>query len=56
MAGRLAAESVEIANLKWIESEKVGHDIGLPRALWMWYTTHRSLWLAAMRARGVPGF
>lgn len=43
------AEQEEIAKLKWIESEKAGHDIGEHRARWIWLTSHRSSWRAAMR-------
>ena len=38
------AEREEILRHKWIESEKVGHDVGFERALLDWTFTHRSKW------------
>jgi len=38
------AEREEILRHKWIESEKVGHDIGFERALLDWIVKHRSSW------------
>jgi len=38
------AEREEIMKHKWIESEKVGHDIGFERALTDWIIKHRSKW------------
>ena len=38
------AEREEILRHKWIESEKVGHDIGFERALLDWVMRHRSNW------------
>ncbi|GAB4176150.1 MAG: hypothetical protein Fur0032_16050 [Terrimicrobiaceae bacterium] len=38
------AEREEILRHKWIESEKVGHDIGFERALLDWIVKHRSEW------------
>jgi len=38
------AEREEILKHKWIESEKVGHDIGFERALTDWIIKHRSKW------------
>jgi hypothetical protein len=38
------AEREEILRHKWIESEKVGHDIGFERALTDWIIRHRSAW------------
>jgi hypothetical protein len=38
------AEREEILRHKWIESEKVGHDIGFERALTDWIVKHRSKW------------
>ena len=38
------AEKEEILKHKWIESEKVGYDIGFERALVDWITRHRSAW------------
>jgi len=53
---RFAEEAKEIDRLKWLESEKAGHDIGNDRAMWIWMTTHRSSWMKAMQASGVQGF
>lgn len=41
------AEREEILKHKWIESEKVGHDIGFERALTDWIVRHRSKWRKA---------
>lgn len=38
------AEREEILKHKWIESEKVGYDIGFERALTDWIMKHRSKW------------
>ena len=38
------AEREEIMKHKWIESERVGHDIGFERALTDWIIKHRSKW------------
>ena len=38
------AEREEILRHKWIESEKMGEDIGFERALLSWITTHRTAW------------
>lgn len=38
------AEREEILRHKWIESEKVGHDIGFERALLDWIVKHRAGW------------
>ena len=38
------AEREEILKHKWIESEKVGYDIGFERALTDWIMRHRSKW------------
>jgi hypothetical protein len=38
------AEKEEILKHKWIESEKVGHDIGFEAALVDWITQHRASW------------
>ncbi len=44
------AEREEILRHKWLESEKVGHDIGFERALLDWIRNHRDGWRAARRA------
>jgi hypothetical protein len=38
------AERNEILKHKWIESEKVGYDIGFERALLDWIVKYRSTW------------
>jgi len=44
------AEREEILKHKWIESEKVGHDIGFERALTDWIIKHRSKWRRSRQA------
>lgn len=51
------AEREEILKHKWIESERLGYDIGFERALLDWIRKHRDSWRAARRAQlaaGVP--
>ncbi len=43
------AERDEILKHKWIESEKVGFDIGFERALLDWIVKHRSTWRKSRR-------
>lgn len=38
------AEREEILKHKWIESQKVGRDIGFDHALYDWIINHRSTW------------
>ena len=38
------AEREEILRHKWIESEKLGQDIGFEKALLEWIVKHRSTW------------
>lgn len=38
------AEREEILRHKWLESEKVGHDIGFEKALLDWIVKYRSSW------------
>jgi hypothetical protein len=38
------AEKTEILRHKWIESEKVGRDIGFDAALIDWIVHHRAAW------------
>jgi len=45
------AEREEILRHKWIESEKVGHDIGFEKALLDWIVKHRSGWRALRQQR-----
>ncbi len=43
------AEREEILRYKWLESEKVGHDIGFEQALQGWIRNHRDKWRASRR-------
>ncbi len=43
------AEREEILRHKWIESEKVGFDIGFERALLDWIRNHRDKWRSERR-------
>jgi hypothetical protein len=45
------AEREEILRHKWLESEKVGYDIGFERALTDWILRHRSKWRRARHER-----
>lgn len=45
------AEREEILKHKWIESEKVGYDIGFERALTDWIMKHRSKWRQSRQAQ-----
>jgi hypothetical protein len=40
----LKAENDEIDRIKWLESEKSGHDIGILKARWLWVSKYKSLW------------
>ena len=39
----------EVEKHKWLESEKVGYDIGFERALVDWMLKHRKAWLDAKK-------
>ena len=43
------AEREEILKHKWLESERLGSDIGFERALLDWIRKHRESWRAARR-------
>ena len=50
------AEREEILKHKWLESERLGYDIGFERALLDWILKHREGWRAARRQNlYVPG-
>jgi hypothetical protein len=49
------AEREEILKHKWIESERLGYDIGFERALLDWIRKHRDSWRAARRAQLAGG-
>ena len=45
------AEREEILRHKWIESERLGYDIGFERALLDWIRKHRDAWRIARRTQ-----
>ena len=47
------AEREEILRHKWIESERLGQDIGFEHALLDWIRKHRESWRSARRAQGI---
>ena len=50
------AEREEILKHKWLESERLGYDVGFERALLDWIRKHRECWRAARRQQsGAPG-
>lgn len=50
------AEREEILKHKWLESERLGYDIGFERALLDWIRKHREGWRAARRqSQGAAG-
>ena len=49
------AEREEILKHKWIESERLGYDIGFERALLDWIRKHRDAWRANRRAQLAAG-
>ncbi len=48
------AEREEILKHKWLESERLGYDIGFERALLDWIRKHRESWRAARRHQQQP--
>ena len=44
------AEREEVLRHKWLESERLGHDIGFERALLDWIRKHRESWRVARRS------
>jgi hypothetical protein len=48
------AEREEILKHKWLESERLGYDIGFERALLDWIRKHREGWRAARRQGLTP--
>lgn len=48
------AEREEILKHKWLESERLGYDIGFERALLDWIRKHRESWRAARRQQANP--
>ena len=49
------AEREEILKHKWLESERLGYDIGFERALLDWIRKHREGWRAARRQHAPTG-
>ena len=49
------AEREEILKHKWLESERLGYDIGFERALLDWIRKHRESWRAARRQQQAGG-
>lgn len=48
------AEREEILRHKWLESERLGYDIGFERALLDWIRKHREGWRKSRRPRSLP--
>ena len=46
----LKLEKQEIDKLKWIESEKLGRDIGRHKAVFLWSRYHRKRWYTHMES------
>ncbi len=52
----LRAEAEQIARLKWLESERAGHDIGADYSAWLWSFRYRAGWISGLKAQGqYPG-
>ncbi len=49
------AEREEILRHKWLESERLGYDIGFERALLDWIRKHREDWRGARRGKSNVG-
>jgi hypothetical protein len=49
------AEREEVLRHKWLESERLGHDIGFERALLDWIRKHRESWRMARRSTSASG-
>ena len=49
------AEREEVLRHKWLESERLGHDIGFERALLDWIRKHRESWRVARRSTPASG-
>ena len=45
------AEREEVLRHKWLESERLGYDIGFERALLDWIRKHRECWRVARRSQ-----
>ncbi|HJO09268.1 MAG TPA: hypothetical protein QGH16_05415 [Verrucomicrobiota bacterium] len=49
---RYLAEREEVLRHKWLESERLGRDIGFERALMDWVLNHRAKWRKSQHAAG----
>ena len=49
------AEREEVLRHKWLESERLGHDIGFERALLDWIRKHRESWRMTRRSTAISG-
>ncbi|HJN89608.1 MAG TPA: hypothetical protein QGG93_04665 [Verrucomicrobiota bacterium] len=49
---RYLAEREEVLRHKWLESERLGRDIGFERALMDWVLNHRAKWRKSRQAAG----
>lgn len=45
----IALERIEVLKHKWLESEKVGHDIGMETAQKSWKKEHAKKWKASRK-------
>lgn len=45
----IALERIEVLKHKWLESEKVGHDIGMEKAKKSWKKNHSKKWKASRK-------
>ncbi len=45
----IALERIEVLKHKWLESEKVGHDIGMEKAKKSWKKNHAKKWKASRK-------
>jgi hypothetical protein len=52
LADMMRSRREEIEKYRWIESERLGYDIGGPRAEREWRRKHARQWRAALRAQG----
>ncbi len=45
-------EHQQILAVKWVESERLGHDCGIDYAIFQWSMRHREKWIEALKASG----
>lgn len=53
IAAMLRSRNAEIEKYRWIESERLGYDIGREQAEREWYRRHAREWRAWVRAQGL---